>query len=270
LSMLSHGGLVGEYHTGRIGPRVLAVRKKQKSMSLRPGVEQARLDSYLNDESLFIDLGERAHSAEQEWRMTIGTMLRHDLLNKLTVAQGGLELFDRSGETKFLNIARRNMEACSEVVARISMLEKAPEATSLTPMDVSIIAKSVMDNHKERGIGLVVQGQGRVMADAALHNVLDNLVSNSIKHAAPSQVIIDIEESGKTVMIKIIDDGVGIPKEARDGLFQEGFKFGPNGNTGLGLFIVRRLVQRYGGRIWLDDGVLDRTVFCIELRNVNA
>ena len=268
--MLSQGGLEGACLTGRIGPRVLAVRKKQRSMALRPGVEQARLDRYLNDESLFNDGGEMVHSAEQEWRVTIGTMLRHDLLNKLTVAQGGLELFDRSGEAKFLNIARRNLESCSEVVARISMLEKAPGATRLTPTDVASIAKSVMDDHKERGIGLEVQGRGWVMADAALHNVLENLVSNSIKHAAPSQVRIDIEEMGKMVLIKVTDDGVGIPLEAREGLFQEGFKFGPKGNTGLGLFIVRRLVQRYGGRIWLDDGAPDRTVFCIELRNFNA
>jgi signal transduction histidine kinase len=202
--------------------------------------------------------------------MTISTMLRHDLLNKLTVAQGGLELFDRSSDMKFLAIAKRNLEACGEIVGRISTLENAPGTTALKPIDVASIARNVMVNHQEQGIGLEVHGSGMVMADAALHNVLDNLVSNSIKHALPSNIGIDIDENGDTVLIKIKDDGIGIPQEARGRLFQEGFKFGPNANTGLGLFIVRRLVQRYGGRIWLDESVAGGTVFCIELANANC
>ena len=197
-------------------------------------------------------------------------MLRHDLLNKLTVAQGGLELFDRSSDMKFLAITRRNLEACGEIVGRISTLEKAVASTTLTPIDVGSIARNVMSNHQGLGIGLEVRGRGTVLADAALHNVLDNLVSNSIKHAIPSKVRIDIEENGEAVLIRIADDGIGIPEEARGSLFQEGFKYGPNGNTGLGLFIVSRLVQRYGGKIWLDESVSEGTAFCIELANANC
>ncbi len=268
--MLSQGGLERACLSGRIEPRALAVQKKQKSMALRPGVEQARLDRYLNDESLFNDAGETVQSAEQEWRVTIGTMLRHDLLNKLTVAQGGLELFDRSREVKFLDMARRNLESCSEVIARISMLEKSPGTTRLTPTDVASIAKSVMDDHKERGIGLEVQGRGWVMADEALHNVLDNLVSN--RSSMPRRLPGPHRHQGNG--LNGVDQGLRrryrYTQGGREGLFQEGFKFGPKGNTGLGFFIVRRLVQRYGGRIWLEEDVPDRTVFCIELRNLNA
>ena len=120
--------------------------------------------------------------------MTISTMLRHDLLNKLTVAQGGLELFDRSSDMKFLAMAKRNLEACGEIVGRISTLENAPGTTALKPIDVALIARNVMVNHQEQGIGLEVHGRGMVMADAALHNVFDNLVSNSIKHAVPTNI----------------------------------------------------------------------------------
>ncbi len=88
-----------------------------------------------------------------------------------------------------------------------------------------------MVGHQEQGIGLEVHGQGWVKADASLHNVLDNLVSNAIKHASPSNIRIDIEDKGKTALIRVSDDGIGIPAEARQCLFQEGFKFGPMGNT---------------------------------------
>ena len=268
--MLSQGGLGEGSLVGRCGPKALQVRKRQKSLALKTAVGQTRLDLYLNDQPSCGETDGREQCAETEWRMTISTMLRHDLLNKLTVAQGGLELFDRSADMKFLAIAKRNLEACGEIVGRISTLENALGTTTLTPIDVATIARKVMVNHQEQGIGLEVHGHGMVMADAALHNVLDNLVSNSIKHAVPSNVRIDIDENGDTVLIKITDDGVGIPKEARGRLFQEGFKFGPKGNTGLGLFIVWRLVQRYGGRIWLDENVSGGTVFCIELANANC
>ena len=51
------------------------------------------------------------------------------------------------------------------------------------------------------------------------------------------------------MLIKVTDDGIGIPKEARGRLFQEGFKYGPKGNTGLGLFIV----QAPGATLWRKD-----------------
>jgi signal transduction histidine kinase len=261
--MLAQEGLDGGFHSGRGGPKIMAVRKKH-SVALEPGAEQTRLERFLIDEP------GTGHFSEQEWRKTISTMLRHDLLNKLTVAQGGLDLFDRSGEMKFLSIAKRNLEACGEIVGRISTMEKGSGPTGLTPIDAANIAKQVMVSYQGQGIGLEVQGQGWVLADASLHNVLDNLVSNAIKHASPSNIRIDIEECGKNILIMVSDDGVGIQKEARERLFQEGFKFGPKGNTGLGLFIVQRLVQRYGGRIWLDEAELDRTVFCIELKGVAA
>jgi len=267
--MLSQEGSEESSLTERCGPKVLALRRKQRSLAIKTEPGQTRLDLYLEDEPAFMDADPGEESTEKEWRTTIGTMLRHDLLNKLTVAQGGLELFDRSSDMKFLAITRRNLEACGEIVGRISTLEKAAGNAALTPLDVGSIARNIMANHQGLGIGLEVRGRGIVMADAALHNVLDNLVSNAIRHASPSYVHVDIEENPDTVLIRISDDGVGIPLEARGSLFQEGFKFGPKGNTGLGLFIVSRLVQKYGGRIWLDESVSVGTVFCIELVNAD-
>jgi len=268
--MLAQEELGGGSLSAGIGPKVMGVRKRHKSMTITPGVKQSNLDSYF-DQS--IPTGEQdaaSQHSEQEWQRTIGSMLRHDLLNKLMVAKGGLEMFDRSGEAKFLDMVRRNLETCGEIVGRISLLENPNGIAHLTPTDVASVAKRVISGQMGRGIDLEVQGNGWVMADSTFYHVLDNLVSNAIKHGSPSSVRIDIEEKGSSVLVKVSDDGIGIPKEARGGLFQEGFKYGPKGNTGLGLFIVRRLVQRYGGNIWLDENEANRTVFCIELTNVNC
>lgn len=262
--MLAQEGFERGSLSGRCGPRIMAIRRKPKCMPPGPAAEQTRLDRFLIEETSKQAVGRV--SSEGEWRTTLNTMLRHDLLNKLTVAQGGLELFDRSGEMKFLAMAKKNLEACGEIVGRISTMEKTSGPVKLIPIEVADIANSVMAEHQEQGIALDVQGHGWALADATLHNVLDNLVSNSIKHASPTNVRIDIEEKGGRILIRVSDDGVGIPEEARERLFQEGFTFGPKGNTGLGLFIVQRLVNRYGGRIWLDGNVPKGATFCIELK----
>lgn len=253
---------------GTSGPRIWAGKKLLKHAALGPGVKQTKLDHFLEDGPLLEDEDADVQWDEQEWQRTISKVLRHDLLSKLTVAQGGLELFDRSREDKFLDMARRNLEACGEIVTKMSSLANSSETTKLTPTDVASMAERVMRGHQGRGVGLKVSGQGWAMADSALFHVLDNLVSNAIRHGAPANVHINVEERGKKVLVKVTDDGIGIPIEARDGLFQEGFKFGPKGNTGLGLFIVRRIVQRYRGSIWMEENVPNGTVFCVELRNV--
>jgi signal transduction histidine kinase len=253
-----------------VGPKVLVGRKRHKGTGSPSDVRQSKLDSYFEQTPSSDEVAATAQHSEQEWQRTIGSMLRHDLLNKLMVAKGGLEMFDRSGETKFLDMVRRNLETCGDIVGRISLLETPNGIAHLTPTDVASVAKRVISGQQGRGIDLEVQGNGWVMADSTFYHVLDNLVSNAIKHGSPSSVRIDIEEKGSSVLVKVSDDGIGIPKEARGGLFQEGFKYGPKGNTGLGLFIVRRLVQRYGGNIWLDENAVNRTVFCIELTNVNC
>jgi signal transduction histidine kinase len=132
--------------------------------------------------------------------------------------------------------------------------------------DIAGMAERVMRLNQGRGVEFMLAGQGWAMADGAMFHVLENLVSNAIRHAAPTNVRIDIEEKGKKVLVKVTDDGIGIPAEARGRLFQEGFKFGPKGNTGLGLFIVKSIVQRYGGSIWVEENMPKGTVFCIELR----
>ena len=267
--MLAQGELARGCITGVCGPKVMAVRKRNRSMALEPGVKQANLDLYVDRSPYSEPLDHEGVRNDPEWQKTITKMLRHDLLNKLMVAKGGLELFDRSGEAKYLDMVRRNLDTCGEIVGRISLLDNAPGPSDLTPTDVAGVAQRVMSGQQEQGIDMEVSGKGWALADGNLYHVLDNLVSNAIKHASPSSIRIDIEENHGSVLIRVTDNGIGIPNEAQDKLFQEGFKFGPKGNTGLGLFIVRRLVQRYGGRIWLDENVSEGTAFCIELRSVS-
>lgn len=99
-----------------------------------------------------------------------------------------------------------------------------------------------------------------VLADEnRLRQVLVNLIDNAIKYSMPgSDVRIDAKVQGDELITSITDSGVGVSPAQIDKLFQ---KFGrvynslsvKAGGTGLGLFIVKNLVEAHGGRIWVTS-----------------
>lgn len=75
-----------------------------------------------------------------------------------------------------------------------------------------------------------------------------NLVSNAIDFGK-SEVRIEIEESGKELIVRVIDDGAGVPDEILPKLFQRGATYGKTDGTGLGLAYVRQIMRGHGGDV---------------------
>lgn len=102
-----------------------------------------------------------------------------------------------------------------------------------------------------------------------LYAILSNLLSNAIKYSR-SDTSIDfvLECSADWVIIQVKDQGAGIMPEMQDRLF-EPFWRGANTQdirgTGLGLAVVKRCVDRHGGRLNLDSHVGSGTTFTIQL-----
>jgi PAS domain S-box-containing protein len=99
-----------------------------------------------------------------------------------------------------------------------------------------------------------------VMADALLPEIFANLIGNSIKFGGPEvEVTIRVEESDGEVLVSIEDTGPGVPDAMKDAIFM---RFGQGRNRksgqGLGLYITRTLIERYGGRIRVDDRIPGR------------
>ena len=91
------------------------------------------------------------------------------------------------------------------------------------------------------------------MADEAVYSVIENLLSNAVKHGKTDKVDILLSEMEDECEIRVVDYGIGIPPEIREQIFNESFRYGEAGGTGLGLYIVKRLVERYGGKIWVEE-----------------
>lgn len=97
-----------------------------------------------------------------------------------------------------------------------------------------------------------------VLADGMLQVVFQNLFSNSIKYGGVEVVIeVSVDEQPEGILqVSVSDTGRGIPDEMKPGIFdrfmQDSHK---RSSYGLGLHIVKMLIEAYGGRIWADDRV---------------
>jgi len=90
-----------------------------------------------------------------------------------------------------------------------------------------------------------------------LQQVLFNLLSNAIKYSDnSSKVIFRLKESNTKILIEVIDEGIGIPKEDQSHLFEEFFRarnVGEREGSGLGLNITKRIIDAHKGRIWVES-----------------
>jgi len=101
--------------------------------------------------------------------------------------------------------------------------------------------------------------------------VILNLVSNAIKFSKPeSTVQIRLKSAGDDVIFSVKDEGLGIPDHVRENLFQpfsKGSKKGTAGEpcTGLGLWIVKKIVTEHGGKVWFESEEGIGTTFFVSL-----
>ncbi len=87
--------------------------------------------------------------------------------------------------------------------------------------------------------------------------VFTNLIGNAVKFGGPDvRITIRVEELNGEVLVSVEDTGPGIPDEVKGVLFRRFERgLGHGRGEGLGLYIVRKLVEHYGGRVWVEDRV---------------
>ncbi len=110
-----------------------------------------------------------------------------------------------------------------------------------------------------------------VVDKVKLEQVLNNLISNSVKFSFPnSETNIMLAQNDKQVIIMVVDKGQGIPLEEQSNLFQPFAKTsvqstGGERSTGLGLSICKKIIEAHNGKIWLDSEPGVGTTFYIAL-----
>jgi len=109
-----------------------------------------------------------------------------------------------------------------------------------------------------------------VVADAGrMSQVLGNLISNAIKYTpGGGRVEVIAEDRGNEILIRVADNGPGIPRDKWDQIFDRFSQLSDpdvaeNSGVGLGLYIVRTIVVVHGGAVWVDSQIGAGSCFCI-------
>lgn len=101
--------------------------------------------------------------------------------------------------------------------------------------------------------------------------VVSNLVSNALKYTpSGGEVVLFAEARQSEILICVSDNGPGIPRDKWDQIFERFAQLGDSNTrqidgVGLGLYIVRQIIERHGGRVWLDSEVGSGSDFYIAL-----
>lgn len=129
---------------------------------------------------------------------------------------------------------------------------------------------------KEQGGERVVKPLFYVYVDQdRLREVITNLFDNAVKYTPDGKITIGLTGNDQVVQCYVKDTGPGIPAEDLPHLFQKFYRVDNSatrtvGGTGLGLFICRKIVELYNGRIWAESEVGKGSTFYINLPRLST
>jgi two-component system phosphate regulon sensor histidine kinase PhoR len=199
-----------------------------------------------------------------------------------TLLQAGEGGFDWETQAEFLDIVDTEAERLGQLIDDLLNVARLQNGRGLDfrfePVDLEVLVQRVVRLQSKssyvRGheIAVTMEGLPAVMADEGkVEQVLNNLLSNALKYSPNGGTVsIKGKVDGDGVLISISDQGMGIPKEQIPRMFQQFFRvegshmLGIKG-TGLGLYLVKHLIEGHGGRIWVESEFGQGSTFLVWL-----
>lgn len=230
-------------------------------------------------DSMFARL-EASFAAEKQFASDASHELRTPTAVILTQCEDALESAASPEELRAaLKAIQRQGEKMAGLLSQLLLLSRADSGRQTLrsePVDLSGLAAAVADEQRERaadkGIavtadiapGLVVQGD-----ETMLMRVLINLMENGIKYGrAGGHLALTLTAGGDTVTGKVADDGIGIAAEDLDKVWRRFWQADPahsGGGAGLGLSMVKWIVEAHGGWITVESVLGKGTAFTFTL-----
>jgi PAS domain S-box-containing protein len=174
----------------------------------------------------------------------LAEITRHDIRNKLTVLGGYLELFtDHPPEPLHSMYLTKLKSAVKMIAANIDFTKLYQDLGVIAPdwQNVSDTFFRACTHIDIKKIRFQSDADGvEIFADPLLERVFYNIVENAVEHGNRVSVVrLSSSESPDGLLIRIDDDGIGIPSHDKETIFERGF----GKNTGLGLFLSREILS---------------------------
>ena len=195
-------------------------------------------------------------------------ILRHDILNDLNVIRGATELYMEDNDPAMLDRVFTRIDKSVRLIRRMKDLEALIVSRGTPEVhDARDEIHEVLDAYD---VAAAIHGDGRVCADDAFHSVIDNIVRNAVVHGGTDRIDVSISAMDGQCEVRIADTGSGIPDHVKERVFEERFSHGVHAGSGLGLYIVKKTVERYGGSIAIEDNEPQGTVVVLRLPSAHG
>jgi len=208
----------------------------------------------------------------------------HELKTPLTAIKGYVETLEEEEDIKnkrFLEIIKRHTNRLENIIhdlLLLSELEDREEKLEVEVVNLHAIVENIMkifeDKLKEKGLKLrlsVNEFLPGITADPfKIEQMIINLVDNAIKYSEKGEITVSMVPADGFVRIQIEDQGIGIPKEHLNRIFERFYVVNKArsrnlGGTGLGLSIVKHIVLLHNGKIEVKSIPEKGTLFTIYL-----
>ncbi|ELZ91264.1 HTR-like protein [Haloferax mucosum ATCC BAA-1512] len=198
------------------------------------------------------DITERKHQKREIVRQNerlseFANIVSHDLKGPLNVATGNLELARETQDADRLDTVADALERINDIVDDVlSMARDGPAVLDREYVGLHDAVTEAWQTIGDPGATLEMpDGLGTVHCDRVrLVRLLENLFRNAVEHGSTAPIV-TVRRLEDEVGFVVIDDGPGIPDEARELVFEQGFSTGKNG-TGYGLSIVADIADAHG------------------------
>lgn len=233
-----------------------------RRIGLPPGQDEfSRLASAFDQ--LFQRL-ERSFESEKQFTADAS----HELRTPVSIIAGACEYaekYDESPEERRETIAmiRRQADKMSHLISQLlsmTRLEQGTEPVRLERLGLNRLLCSLCEELAYDPSRLILEVPDQITANAdpvLLSRLVRNLVENAFRYGRPDSCVWISASRGKgEVLLEVRDNGLGIPYDQQDKIWQRFYRADPargEGGTGLGLSIVRQIAQLHGGYMTLES-----------------
>jgi len=207
----------------------------------------------------------------------INRIISHDIKNDVSILTGWAEVLedyiDEEGEKMLTHI-----EETSTHIAELTEITKdfvesleGGATVDLEAIDLSGVISNEVEklrsNHEDISVAVDSHDELVVRANELLSSVVGNLLANAVRHNNSDRVEIDIttETTATAVTLRVADNGPGVADGQKEDIFGKGEKGPESPGTGIGLYLVYKLVDQYNGDVWIEDNEPTGAVFVVEL-----